>query len=68
MARHPSEHNRMNSQEWSAYFQREEQERERSGAHDALDSVIEMLEAGRFDPSDPRLERLRRLLAGPGRS
>lgn len=57
----------MNSQEWSAYFQREA---EGEGSHfpDVLDSLIEMLEAGRLDRSDPRIEHLRRLLAEPGRS
>jgi hypothetical protein len=67
MRRHREEPNRMNSQEWSAYFEREAQ-RERSGSPDALDSVIEMLEAGRLDSADPRVERLRRLLSKPDRS
>jgi hypothetical protein len=65
MARRRAEPNRMNSQEWSAYFQREA-EHERSGSPDALDSVIEMLETGRLDLADPRVERLRRLLSKPG--
>jgi hypothetical protein len=65
MASRRDEPNRMNSQEWSAYFQGEAAT-EGPDPHDALDSLIEMLETGRLERSDPRLERLRRLLAGPG--
>jgi hypothetical protein len=67
MARRPVEPNRMNSQEWSAYF-RTEAEGEAPASPDALDSLIEMLEGGVLDRSDPRLERLRKLLAEPGGS
>jgi hypothetical protein len=67
MGRRPVEPNRMNSQEWSAYLGRE-QENESKPPPDALDLLIQMLEAGRLDPSDPRLDRLRRLLAESGRS
>jgi hypothetical protein len=67
VARRPGEPNRLNSQEWSAYFQREAED-QASEPPDALDSLIEMLERGLVDRSDPRLERLRSLLEETGRS
>lgn len=61
------EPNRMNSQEWSAYFARQAEQGEED-EQDPVERTIRLLESGAFSPDDERLARLSDALAHARRS